>query len=361
MALTDPERLFRAAQSGDRRTVAALIADDTPTDWVDADGMTPLLASLRAGRPDIAKLLIAAEADTKAVDKLGRGPMHHAAATPGCLTLNDPLFAAMATNARDSTGAAPLHRACHSAVGPLIRCGAAVREIRDAKNRTPLMRAAAEGRVSALLALLGQDCDPEAVDDQGRTALRLVAGTKNGTAAVAVLASRSWTPAAANDGTTALHAAVAASGPEGYLQSVILIMADADVRAVDRKGRSPLHAVNFVRGYSDGVALGETLQLVALLAAHGADLNAVDEAGETPLHIASGSAPPEVLAALAALGADPCRRNAKGEPAWPQRAGELEAQAKAADEAKEAAPKLSARPFGPGLRRYVPRTEADGQ
>jgi len=360
MAQPPSERLFRAAQSGDRRTVADLIAASAPTDWTDPEGMTPLLAAFRAGRPDIARLLIAAGADVRATDRLGRQCMHFAAAAPQCLVPGDTLFEVdgMATNAADSTGARPLHRACSSAVEPLICSGAAHRETRDMKNRTPLMRAAVEGRIAALEALIEHQCDAAAKDQDGRTALRMVAGTRQGTAAVAMLAARSWTPGGDKDGFTPLHAAVAAAGPEGYLQAVILVLGDADTKAVDNRGRTPLHAVNFFRACADGTALAETRELVALLVAHGADGNAKDENGDTPLHVASkSSAPPEILESLVSNGADPCRRNNKGEPAWGQRSAELEARAKEADEARAAAPKYAARPFGGGLRRYVLRPD----
>jgi ankyrin repeat protein len=141
------------------------------------------------------------------------------------------------------------------------------------------------------------------------------------------------------DGRTPLHLAAS----EGYPHALsLLLQRGASCHAVDAKGRTPLHDVR-------------TVEYVALLVKAGADPNARDHAGDTPLHRLAAQVRYDDIAtriaeALIAHGADPLRRNAKG-----QVPGDLVSRKKA----RNLAALLAAQKSGPGGQTVNPHSAKD--
>lgn len=54
------EELFRAVTNNEIERVKDLLANKAKVDWMDNDGITPLIVAIRTGFRDIAKLLIEA-------------------------------------------------------------------------------------------------------------------------------------------------------------------------------------------------------------------------------------------------------------------------------------------------------------
>ena len=71
--------LDRAIRSGDRQNVLRAIEAGADIQLADAHGITPLMAAVRANRPEIAELLIDRGARVRAADRRGFTALHYAA------------------------------------------------------------------------------------------------------------------------------------------------------------------------------------------------------------------------------------------------------------------------------------------
>lgn len=170
-------------------------------------------------------------------------------------------------------GSSPLHFAAAWARDPavisvLIDAGADI-AARDEIDQTPLHRAAGEGEVAVVEALLAAGADVEAwtrhPDGHGRL--------------------ENYTP---------LHAA--SGGNEDPAVVAALLEAGADVNARGTSDRTPLHRAAAGNGNP---------AVIALLLRAGADVNARAGGGRTPLHEAGArNGNPRVIAALVEGGAD---------------------------------------------------------
>lgn len=137
----------------------------------------------------------------------------------------------------------------------------------DACGRTALHRAATEGDVDLIQALLVQADNPEGVQEL------VQAGDR--------------------DGQTPLHAA-ARCGQEGAVEALAAPPGRADVNAPDDAGWMPLH---------HAAASGSGTGALRALVRHGARLNAAAEGGWTPLHAAARHRNTAAVKALVEAGA----------------------------------------------------------
>lgn len=170
-------------------------------------------------------------------------------------------------------------------------------EAMDSEGRTPLRIAVEHGRLPAVRALLaaGADSGTRATADD-LTALDFAAGGGDGHILRAILFHTADVNAADSLGCTALHRA-ALNNQAGAID--VLVEAGAIIDAPDKAGRTALHSAS-AEGSSDAV--------VALLG-HGADQDALDNnvdggRGRSPLHLAAGSGHLIAAAALVAARAD---------------------------------------------------------
>ena len=105
--------LLIAARSGDQETLSLMLTrgllDTNPT---DANNLTPLSVAVQKGHTEVARMLLAARADTEVKDKSGNWTALHHAASEGSAALVDILLDAKAdANALDNVKDTPLNEA----------------------------------------------------------------------------------------------------------------------------------------------------------------------------------------------------------------------------------------------------------
>lgn len=100
----------------------------------------------------------------------------------------------------------------------------------DGFGRTPLHYAASEARLDALVELLSQGLDPNAIDDNGWTPLHFAAQANSATCVSALLAAGATTSVADSNGNSPLLRAVFSSRGEGEV-----------IRLLRAAGADPLH------------------------------------------------------------------------------------------------------------------------
>jgi ankyrin repeat protein len=189
------------------------------------------------------------------------------------------------------------------------------------KGITPLMGAASEQQVGAMIVLLELGANPNAQDEFGYTALHRIAGSGR---------------------VTYLQTGTGASGPAATQAAQALLDAHASIDTPDSRGQTPLHAavaandVEMARfllaknaNPSTGDRDGETtlglaidagaVQMAKVLLDGGADLARKDQFGRTYLHLAARKGSVEIVTFL--LGKDSVKRainekDSDGNTAW---------------------------------------------
>jgi len=309
--------LMLAALLPDTRLLRALIAKGAQVNRASG-GVTPLLAATRDswhGRPEAVMTLLTNGADPLATDAEGNTPLH------GAVLSAEPTIAAMlldagaAIDALNHAGASALSIACRAGNWPLaqfllergaktlpakgepalvaasgiadddlagvkllLKHRAAVNAL-DARQRSALMTAAAEGHTQIARTLCAAGADVNLADQHGHTALMEAA--RAGAVDVVALLADAQADAGARDqhGRDALT--LACQSPRAQVETVRALLAlGADPKAPGGDGRSPLdHAA--ASGRWDLVALLDpATPLPASL-----DVAAISEGADTPAHL----------------------------------------------------------------------------
>jgi ankyrin repeat protein len=265
-------RLADAAMQGDRATVQSLIAAKIDVNLAQGDGSTALHWAAYRDDIEMARLLIRAGANVKAVTRLGD---------------YTPVFWAA------KNGSAPM-------IDLLIKAGVDVNASNKA-GTTPLMLAAASGKADAVKVLLDHNASVDALDTiNGQTALMFAAAVNAGPA-VKLLAARGASlnlvskvlePRDPNDtrdginpnrrtnqgpwlgGLSALHFAAR----EGHMDATReLIAAGADVNVLAVTDKMSVMTTAIINGYFD---------LAKFVLDHGADPNLATTGNLAPLFAA---------------------------------------------------------------------------
>lgn len=271
--------LLYAARDGRVQIARMLVAADANVNQAEANGSSPLLLALVNGQPDVAKLLLEKNADPNATDGFGRAP----------------LWSAVDSRNLDVADATGVNGVVREPFLPLIQAllekGAKVdmRLIKEPPSRrwmmpfgarmwvnptgqTPFLRAALAGDVAVMKLLLAHGADPNIPTLSGVTPLMAAAG-------VGWVSRQTYT-----------------ESPESLLEAVkICIEHHADVNVADALGYTAMH----------GAANRGSDAIVQLLAANGAKLDVKDKKGRTPAEFADGtvyvSGPPEKRPSTVAL------------------------------------------------------------
>jgi ankyrin repeat protein len=247
-------------------------------------GDTVLIETAGVHAPEFIKLLLAAGADPNLKNKRGITPLMKATESPLSDTVSLLILARADVNAKVDKQTKP------------------VGDLRD--GMTPLMFAAASGRIAAVELLLAHGARIEDVDDRGCTALMHAASfgkeeMQPGKYEVTriLLSKGAQINAADHDGKTPLmHAAWS----DNTRLIGLLLMKGAPIEARDNSGRTPLwHALYYEN-------------ILTTLITHGADVNAPDSAGKTPLMDAARSNNKETVELLLQYGADPSLKDSAG-------------------------------------------------
>jgi serine/threonine-protein phosphatase 6 regulatory ankyrin repeat subunit A/serine/threonine-protein phosphatase 6 regulatory ankyrin repeat subunit B len=288
------EELLNAAGEGDIAQVQALLAQGADPNAADENGATALMWAAKGGSLDMVKALVAKGADPK---KKG----------------------AIYTNEKKSSYYGNfLCAAAGEGHEDIVRYGIEVLRIpvddkeinpKDGKENgwTALMWAAEKGDKEVCELLISKGADVNAKDKNGLTPLHLACWqeAKDSSASVkALLEAGANVKATDKDGWTPLHFAA-----QSHAEVIALLLrAGADVNAAssEENGRyTPIH----VACWSD--AKDSSSSVKALLEA-GANVKAVDKGGRTALHWAAGNGYKDICELLISKGADVNARNNDG-------------------------------------------------
>lgn len=314
----------------------------------DEGGFTPLLTAAEHGFTAGVDYLERAGAVLDAVDNLGLGVVHHAAANghEGLLefliaTVKDDATIELDFERRSKGGTTPMHLAafrgsvgCCNCLLPLssldaldndgnnimhyaaasnssnvvaMLCTKDVGPVygKNHKGRTPMDTAAFYNSADVIATLGRVDVEfCNTVDHDGRTPL-MVAAANGSPIAVAVLINLGADPDKRDAlGRTALHWG-AATGSKKAMKD--LIEAAADACPADNNGMTPLHVAAFHNNMEAIDVLGVDLSEE--------DLNRADHRGRTPLHVAASAGSEDVIGALIEMAPDIAVLDKKGRTA----------------------------------------------
>lgn len=158
--------VVEAAMKGDVEGVRALLRTGADVNATQGDGMTALHWAAEHGNAELARVLVAAGANVRAVTRLGDYTPLHIAARGGASGVVGALLEAGAdVHARTSAGGVtPLHYAAaagdRTSVALLLEHGADVDVAEPMWQQTPLMFAAAAGRTAVVRTLVEAGASP---------------------------------------------------------------------------------------------------------------------------------------------------------------------------------------------------------
>ncbi|CAK8998212.1 Ankyrin-2 (ANK-2) (Ankyrin-B) (Brain ankyrin) (Non-erythroid ankyrin) [Durusdinium trenchii] len=331
--------LHQAAKEGRTDVLKALLQtgdDEDQTD--DEEGRTPLHWGAHHGHTNIVKELLAVGAAKDVQDNEGHSPLHLAAIS-GHHPIGRALLAAGAEkDIQDQQGRTPLHWGAHhghtNIVKELLAVGAA-KDVQDNEGQTAvdlarerdrmqilelleasdfsgwtLLKAAQEGRVDALKALLDKGSDK--VCRNGHQLTTNVGGRHGWRCDGVVMGSRCEVrgkplsyyckacdfdlcvnccfPDQDDGGKTCLHLG-AKHGHVNIVEELLAVGAAKD--AQDNEGQTPLHVA----------VIKEHVEIARALLAAGAKKDIQDQQGQMPLHLAAFNGHVEIGRALLAAGA----------------------------------------------------------
>ncbi|MGQ0734825.1 MAG: ankyrin repeat domain-containing protein [Acidobacteriota bacterium] len=294
-----------AAEARDIARVRTLLQEGADVNSAQGDGTTALHWAALRGDTELAAMLLAAGANTRATSRLGAYTPLHLASEAGAAEVIDRLVRAGAdVSARTSTGATPLMLAAKSgvrdAVGRLIDHGADLNATETAHAETALMFAAAADRGDVVELLIERGANTRATSTvvdlaaltaaPGEDALQSSRppggqGRPGGESAPAAAPARVETPGLTRPfryneligrqgGLTALHFAAR----QGSARAVeALVRGGADVNLVSPADQSTPLLLATINGQFD-IARG--------LIEKGARVDLASDAGATPLYAA---------------------------------------------------------------------------
>lgn len=257
-----------AAGMGHADVVQCLLTtDDVDVDARDALGATPLWAAARNGRVRVTQLLLQHRAEKDARDIDGETPLLTAAETGHLQVVKTLLEARADKEAADGEGRSPLRAAAEHGRKAVVEClleaGAGVvgASINAAclLGRSALYCATWSGHKELVETLLAARCDAMQGDGDDVLPLHLAAG-KGHLPLLPLLFSSTALEKGDAKGATALWRAA----QKGQLDAVqVLVLARADVNAVDKGNQTPLQiatakchhqVVNFLQAETEPLA-----------------------------------------------------------------------------------------------------------
>jgi len=302
-AFDDESTPLRWALYGGHVEVARLlIAYDADVEAEDKDESTLLHQAARSGSVEFAHLLVEHDAHATAQDKDGSTPLHQVSRSGSIELARLLIDHGGDVTARDRHVSTPLHQASKMGSIGLVRFlleNFADVTARDEHESTPLHQATPSGSVELVRLLVEHGADVTAQDEFGSTPLQQAFGMGNVELVCFLLERVAHARAQYTPGWTPLHQA----SKMGNVELVrFLVEHGADVAAQDEHGSTPLHQAS---------EMG-SIELACVLIEHGADVTARDSNGSTPLHQALNKQKAELACFLVERGADVTARDKRG-------------------------------------------------
>jgi ankyrin repeat protein len=165
--------LHWAAKEGKTEVIPVLLSKGADVNVKDRSGKTPLCIAGENGRADAVKLLLAANADVNVTDRMGGTPLMWSAALGTPETVALLIEKGASVNVSDKNGLTPLLWASSTGdpktVALLIEKKADIGVADNLTGDTALMRAARNGKLDSVKALLDAKAAIEATNRQGMT------------------------------------------------------------------------------------------------------------------------------------------------------------------------------------------------
>lgn len=333
--------LLDAAWLGDLEISQFLLAHGADVNALHREaGSTALEYAVMTGRPTLVKLLLSAGARVDFRYREGETVLHLAAARTNTQVVEELLAAHADTAAVDTHDNTPLDEAIlHGQVQnvtALLVHGADAKRLHASDLRGTLHEVAMKGFASMVGPLIRAGADPMARDRSGQNTLDLALDYKNGNVVAALLgdgmhlkesgrAANEAMESATMRGQTEIARILIESGlditkptPAGstYLHDAalkgqkkmaqLLVEHGALVDSRNSTGGTPLH----------DAALGGNADVIGLLLDHGAAVDARDnDEGATPLMLAASLGRSQAVAVLLRRGANPALRDRAGRTA----------------------------------------------
>ena len=297
------ESLHQAVAEGDIGQIKSLISKGANIHKNGLKGSGALHWAAKAGRKDVAELLIAMGADISSITTpCGWTPLH-LAAMEGSNDVAQLLIAkgAEVNIGSNSNSRTPLHLAVmddrRDATELLITNGADV-DAKDSEGKTALHHAIIQGHKDLAKLLITKGSDINAKENRrGATPLNYTNWGSHMDLAELLIAKGANVNAKSDSGWTPLHDA-AWYGRRDIAELLIAKAADINVQAEKFPG-TPLHTAAF-NGHEE---------VVDLLIAKGADVNAKNNTGRTPLHLSVRQGDIDTVELLLTKGADVNAKN----------------------------------------------------
>jgi uncharacterized protein len=286
-------KLLDAAQKSSATDVQSLLAAGADANARAPDGSTPLIYAAHFGDARSAQALLGAKADPNLMNRYGIGPVHEAALRADASLLKTLVEAGADVDRALPQGETPLMLASRTtgvgAVRVLIEHGAKVNVVERWQGQTPLMYAAAHDRAAVAAALIAAGADVNArtpINDlpDRKPAVRYFVEIPLGGLTPVMFAARHGAVSALRELIKA-GADVDAKTPEGFSPVVIAldnlhfdaakVLVEAGASAdggglfavVEARNR-----VNYVGEYQVPTGAESSLDVLALMLAHGAKL-----------------------------------------------------------------------------------------
>ena len=225
--------LMLAAVQGKQDTVEALLEKGANVNARNKIGSTALMYVAGRGHASIAKVLLDKRADVNATDNQ-KDTAWRGAVYAGHQEIAQMLKAAGANDSMDALAAAAMGDL--ALVSDFVKTGGA--DVRDARGRTPLMKAAGRGHTQVVSFLIDQGADVNAKTTSGWTSL-LNAAKEGQKDVVSILLQKGANIEAKDDLDERTSLSWAAA--EGHVEVVaILLDRGADFEADDKAGYTPL-------------------------------------------------------------------------------------------------------------------------
>ena len=262
---------------------AILMKHAAKIDVLDKDLNLPLHLACKRAHTMAVKLMVSNGADSNAVNKERRTPLHTAAnGEKECPRLCEILLNYDARiNAEDEGGNQPLHLACKLAYTEIVKtmvCHGADINAMNRIGQTPLHTAADGKNYCPELheILLKHDGERKTVEENGDQPLHVACKHVYTETVKLMVSCGSDTNAVNKHGQTPLH--TAAGGEKDCPELCqILLQHLAKIDSMDNDGNQPLHLA----------CRQNHTKTVKLMISHGVNKNAVNNHGQTPIHIVS--------------------------------------------------------------------------